>query len=166
MNEPEQIIYYQSSYYDQVFGKLNDFPVPTSQIKDKQKILEFKQRVNNLLENAKRETWPHKSKLTITIEIKGTKNYINRIDIDNVLKLLFDIFKKKVYVDDKQIFSIMASKIIVENDPENEIHGFLVGLRILSDDEKNFCIPNLYSLSTENTIENCATKMWMAVELK
>lgn len=166
MENPEYITYYQSSYYDEVFGKLNDFPVPTSQTKSKEKIIEFKERVNKLLESAKRENWPHKSRLTITVEIKGSKNYINRIDIDNVIKLLFDIFKKKVFVDDKQIFSIMASKHIVEDIKGIEIHGFLVGLRKLSDEERNYCIPDLYSMNSENMIENGMTKIWKAIEIK
>ncbi|SEG40411.1 RusA family crossover junction endodeoxyribonuclease [Flavobacterium urumqiense] len=166
MEIPEYITYYQSSYYDEVFGRMNDFPVPTSQTKSKEKIIEFKERVNKLLELAKKETWPHKSKPIITVEIKGSKNYINRIDIDNVLKLLFDIFKKKVFVDDKQIFSIMASKFIVEDNGEEEIHGFLVGLRILANTERNFCIPDMYSMNLEKMIENGKTKMWKAIEIK
>jgi len=166
MVDTEFIEYYQSSYYDEVFGKLNDFPVPTSQTKSKERIIEFKQRVNELLEFSKRDNWPHKSRLTITVEIKGSKTYINRIDIDNVLKLLFDIFKKKVFVDDKQIFSIMASKLIVEDYEGAEIHGFLVGLRILDDEERNYCIPDLYSLTSENMIENGITKIWKAPEIK
>ncbi|MDL2141784.1 RusA family crossover junction endodeoxyribonuclease [Flavobacterium tructae] len=166
MESTEDIIYYQSSYYDEVFGKLNDFPVPTSQTKSREKIKEFKERVNKLLELSKRDSWPHQGRLTITVEIKGSKTYINRIDIDNVLKLLFDIFKKKVFEDDKQIFSIMASKHIVEDNEGTEIHGFLVGLRILVAEERNYCIPDLFSLSSENMIENEVTKLWKAIEIK
>jgi Holliday junction resolvase RusA-like endonuclease len=165
MEDSEDIIYYQSSYYDEVFGRLNNFPVPTSQTKDKEKIIEFKERVNKLLDSAKIKSWPHKGRLIITVEIKGSKNYINRIDIDNVLKLLLDIFKKKVFVDDKQIFSIMASKIIIENHEGMELHGFLVGLRLLADDEKNNCIPDLYSTNPKIGIGNGPTKMWQAIEI-
>lgn len=163
--ENTKMIFYQGSYYDEVFGNPDYFPVPTSQTKSKEAIAEFKNKVDELLDKAKKESWPHKGKLILTIEIKGSKKYINRIDIDNVLKLLFDLFKKKVFVDDKQIFSVMASKIIIENSNGPELHGFMVGLRVLKEEEKNNCIPELHTKNARKGIGKGPTRNWKAIEV-
>lgn len=163
--ENTKMIFYQGTYYNELFGAMTNFPVPTSQTKNKEIIADFKNRINKLLDDQKKESWPHKGKLILTMEIKGTKKYINRIDIDNVLKLLFDVLKKKVFIDDKQIFSIMASKIILENEESPELHGFLVGLRILDEGGRNNCIPELYSTNPAKGIGKGPTRNWKAIEI-
>lgn len=164
MENNEDIIYYQNSYYDEVFGGRYNFPVPTSQTKDKRKKLEFKKQVKVLLKKINNPKWPYKQRLTVTIEIKGARKYITKIDIDNTIKLLLDILKKEVFVDDKQIYSIMASKIVMPDFEGSEMHGFLVGIRLLQGNEFNCCVPPLYSKNPVNKIENGVTKMWKAIE--
>ena len=162
----ESIIYYQTRFYNDVFGLRTDFSVPTRQTKDKSKIEFFKKHVLELLEKISNNNWPHKENLIITVEIKGTKTYINRIDIDNTIKLLLDILKGIVYVDDKQIFSIMASKIILEKHENEELHGFLIGIRKLKKEERNMCIPPLMSLNSEDGIFNGPVTEWQTIEIK
>ena len=99
-SNPNSQTFYQSRYYDDVFGHRFNFPVPTSQTKDKSRKLEFKQKVIELLDIAKKEGWPYKDRLTITVEITGSDAaYIKRVDIDNILKLLLDVLKKRVFIE-------------------------------------------------------------------
>jgi Holliday junction resolvase RusA-like endonuclease len=149
--------FFQCSYYDEVFGHISSFPVPTSQTKNKKKVKLYKENINKLLEEAKNDKWPYKERLTITVLVTGPKTYIQRIDLDNMLKNLLDILKSNVFVDDKQIFSLMVSKKIL---PQN---GFMLGLRVLKEDEFNQCIPPLYSLDPQDKISE-QTKMWKAIE--
>lgn len=164
-SEESFIHYFQSRYYDEVFGAMTDFPVPTRQTKNKEVKEKFKKQVIELLAFAKNDKWPYKSRVIVNVEIKGSESYIKRIDVDNVIKLLLDILKKRVFVDDNQVFSVMASKTIVEKHEGKEIHGFMFGLRLLNDNERNFCIPDLYSMNPEEGKFNGPTTMWAAVEL-
>ena len=162
----EDIILYQSRYYDEVFGTYDDFPVPTSQTRNAKAKADFKERVNKLLDGAEQKNWPHKGRVIVNVEIKGSKSYINRIDIDNVLKLLLDILKTRVFVDDKQVFSLMATKFILEKHEDAEIHGFMFGLRLFNDEEKNMCIPDLFSQNPADGKFNGPTTMWKSIEIK
>ena len=125
-----------------------------------------------MLEMAKTDKWPYSSRLTLTVDVSGKESYIKRVDLDNLLKLLLDTLKGRVFVDDKQIFSIMASKNIIEpfvNEAGevSELHGFLVGLRSLKDNERNLCIPPLFSETPEYKIgKDLKTTVWKSVEEK
>ncbi len=56
---------------------------------------------------------------------------IMKVDIDNFIKLLFDIFKGYVYKDDSQILYVLCDMNI---HPSNMI-GFFAGVRELRDEE-------------------------------
>ncbi len=57
--------FYQNPYFDDVLGLHQaDFPIPTKQTKNKEKIKEFKKRVLNIVtnhENKKSGEWPRTS---------------------------------------------------------------------------------------------------------
>jgi len=159
--DTNEYTFYQCRYYNDIFGFINDIYIPTSQTQDKHKKKIFKETIINELNNTTNTNWPYKERLTLTINISGHKNYIQRVDIDNLLKMLFDIFKGRVFVDDKQIWSVMASKQIQDQ------NGFFVGIRLLADNEINLAIPPLFSEQLEDIIENeRQTTMWRAVEDK
>jgi|ERR1051325_2599716 Holliday junction resolvase RusA-like endonuclease len=132
--------FYQNRYYNDVFGLIYESSIPTSQTKDKQKRMAFVSHLKDQVGNIKinRPQWPYKQKVTIALLVTGPLKYIQRIDLDNAQKLLFDCLKGSVIKDDKQIFSVMAEKQILE------YNGFLVGIRTLADNEINYCIPPLY----------------------
>jgi Holliday junction resolvase RusA-like endonuclease len=152
--------FYQCRYYDDLFGSLNDFAIPTSQTKNKVLKKVFRERILQLLSSAKHDRWPYKERLTIAVGISGNQEYISRIDIDNVLKNLFDILKGIVFVDDKQIYSVMAEKEV------NVAHGILIAIRVLKTNETNVCIPPFFSPNEEDGIGNGPTTHWEAVEIK
>jgi Holliday junction resolvase RusA-like endonuclease len=161
MYEPESgsYVFYQCRYYNELIGTMEDFPIPTTQTKNKLKKKEFKERMIFLLKEINNEKWPYKEKLTIAVNISGNKSYITRIDIDNVLKNLIDILKGIVFIDDKQIFSIMADK------QENVKDGLMIGIRLLKDDEINNCIPPMIGPYEKDKLKDDSTTMWTAVEL-
>lgn len=128
-NEP-----YHNPFFDEVFALLqNDFPIPTKQTNDEAKKKEFKRRVHVMLtqEMKRHRAWPHKGKLLVMVSIDCPKSYVNKVDVDNFLKLLFDLFKGFVYVDDKQIFKVLADKHV---HPKNMI-GFSVGIKKINEDD-------------------------------
>jgi Holliday junction resolvase RusA-like endonuclease len=168
-SDSNSYVFFQGRYYDLVFGHLFDFPVPTSQTRSKEAKIEFRKRIWDMLDSIKTPKWPYKNRLTITVEVRGSESYIQRIDLDNTLKILLDTLKTKVFVDDRQIYSIMATKHIKEpykdkNGQYIELHGFMVGLRLLRDNESNICIPPLYSENPQDGIGTGSTTMWRAVE--
>jgi Holliday junction resolvase RusA-like endonuclease len=143
MNSNE-LIFKQGSFYNVVFGQRTDNPVPTSQTKNKVLKKEFVSSLTDMLNKNQYNDWPYTEKLIVSVEIKGAKNYLERIDIDNVLKILFDVLKGKVFIDDKQIFSVMASKFITSDDKMSKQNGFFVGIRKLEQNQNNLCIPPLF----------------------
>lgn len=153
-----QYTFYQCRYYNDVFAFMIDADIPTSQTKDKQKKRIFKEQIIAELNNSQKGNRPYKGRLTLTISISGTQKYIQRVDIDNLLKILFDTLKGRVFIDDKQIWSVMASKQIQAQ------NGFFVGIRELAEGEINLAIPPLYSENPLSGIEEGKTTMWRAVE--
>ncbi len=128
--------FYQNPYFDDLICLLQaDFPIPTKQTKDKEKIKEFKKRVLNIIaDDEKKSTgeWPRKGKLLVAVSVScPDKYYINKVDVDNILKLLFDILKKHAFIDDAQIHYVTADKHV----REDKMIGFIVGIRELTDDE-------------------------------
>lgn len=125
---------YHNPFFDEVFALLqDDFPIPTKQTNDESKIKEFKRRVEIMLtqEMSRHKSWPHKGKLLVMVSIDCPQTYISRVDVDNFLKLLFDLFKKFVYDDDKQIYKVLADKHV---HPKNMI-GFSVGIKKIHEDD-------------------------------
>lgn len=141
-------VFYQNPYFDQVFGTLqHDFPIPTKQTRDKSRIKEFKKRVIDMLNNEDHSAWPYSGRLMIMISVSCPKDYILKVDVDNFLKLLFDIFKGHVYKDDSQIYYVMADKNI---HPANMI-GFFAGIREMKEDESpDDYWPALFSSNSED----------------
>lgn len=136
--------WYPNPFFDEVFGLLQtDFPIPTKQTKDKLKIKEFKRRVIEMLKEKKgeHENWPHNESLLVQVSIDCPESYIDKVDVDNFLKLLFDIFKGFVYKDDKQIFSALVDKHV---HPKNMI-GFMVGVKRIEKDQFFDFWPSLFS---------------------
>src|SRR5882762_4274430 len=138
--------FYQNPYFDDVFGLHQpDFPISTKQIKDKEKIREFKKRVIDIVTSHqdKLGEWPRKGKLLVAVSVScPNEYYVNKVDIDNILKLLFDILKKYVFVDDAQIQYVTAEKHI----REDRMMGFLVAIRELKNNENpSFDWPAFFS---------------------
>lgn len=84
-----------------------------------------------MLDNEKHIKWPYTSRLLVMVTISCPKDYISKVDVDNFIKLLFDVFKGYVYKDDSQIFYVMADKHI---HPANMI-GFFAGIHELKEGE-------------------------------
>lgn len=134
MEDEQKIIgkFYQNPYFDDVFGiHQSDFPIPTKQTRNRERIKEFKKRVIDMLTEKEHPNWPRKGKLLITVSVSCPESYISKVDIDNFLKILFDVFKGHVYQDDSQIFYVMADK----NIHDANMIGFMVGVRELANDE-------------------------------
>lgn len=136
--------HYANPFFDETFGLLqNDFPIPTKQTKDKAKLKKFKSRVVEMLKLKVKEynSWPHKGILLVQVSVCCPKAYINKVDVDNFLKLLFDIFKGYVFKDDRQVFYTLIDKNI---HPKNMI-GFIVGVKKIGKNEVPDFWPTLAS---------------------
>jgi|JI9StandDraft_1071089.scaffolds.fasta_scaffold123207_1 Holliday junction resolvase RusA-like endonuclease len=66
---------------------------------------------------------PSRERLDVVIAINGPKEYVLRVDLDNMVKTLLDCVKGILFVDDKQVFHIEASKHV------QEPPGILFGVR-------------------------------------
>jgi Holliday junction resolvase RusA-like endonuclease len=66
---------------------------------------------------------PYRERLDVVIAINGPKEYVLRVDLDNMVKTLLDCVKGILFVDDKQVFHIEASKHV------QEPPGILFGVR-------------------------------------
>jgi len=61
-------------------------------------------------------------------------------DLDNVIKTLFDAMKGIVYEDDSQICSVFVNKYMSDRIP-----GFMIGIKKLSEKDRDWYVPILLS---------------------
>lgn len=146
------VIFYQNPFYDSLFGNL-DAIVPS-------KHLSYKQNKNkhivtitgtpssrnfenylkqHLLEN-KNPKFPFEGRLFLAIAIAMSKKDYETKDLDNMIKTLFDAMKGVVYNDDSQICCVFVNKYVTDMTP-----GFMIGIRELSKEEKDWYVPDLFS---------------------
>lgn len=103
-------------YFDWCSILLSPKPIPPKQRKSGTKNREFENIISEMQSEVVDRTWypmnqwPWKEKLFVMLAFSGPKGYIENCDIDNLSKAALDAYKGIVYVDDKQIYHLMAYK--------------------------------------------------------
>ncbi|WP_258097632.1 RusA family crossover junction endodeoxyribonuclease [Marinoscillum pacificum] len=138
LKEGESATFLMNPHWDEMLI-FADIKVPTSQdfykIIDKEEqlykriqkpnVLKFKTEISRRLMEKKKPWWPHKRKLSLSVNVGGPKNYIELKDLDNYLKTIFDSIKGIVIEDDHQITQVTIVK------EENQfVSGFSIAIRL------------------------------------
>jgi Holliday junction resolvase RusA-like endonuclease len=124
LNEP---ITYVAPGWDKFFLAMLDTPVPTGQMKNrKERYRPFVEALRIQIDKlGKDPEMPYREKVKVLIAINGPEKYIARVDLDNMVKTLLDCVKGILFIDDKQVFEIEATKHV------QEPAGLMVGIRRL-----------------------------------
>lgn len=93
-----------------------------------------------LIGEDKNPEWPFREKLVIQFSISDIQSRLDEIDLDNLAKTMFDIFKGLIYVNDSQITSFAGDKNVLNN-----FKAFIVAIRRLESNEKPRFQEFLYS---------------------
>jgi Holliday junction resolvase RusA-like endonuclease len=111
--------------WEKFFIAILETPLPTGQMRNrKERYRPFVEALRAQVELLGRDPdMPYKERLDVLISINGPKEYVQRVDLDNMVKTLLDCVKGILFVDDKQVFNIEASKHI------QEPPGILFGVR-------------------------------------
>lgn len=100
--------------WDKSFIAILESPLPTGQMKPrKERYRPFVNALREKVELLGRDAdMPYRERLDVRISINGPKEYVQRVDLDNMVKTLLDCVKGILFVDDNQVFHIEASKSI------------------------------------------------------
>lgn len=148
----EEVTFYQNPDFDEVFIFYDEEVFTSKEIfkpveggmyerTNKANAVGFIARIKEILEQGRKDKWPYKQKLMICIGVSGTKSLYGTRDIDNMVKPILDALKGIVFVDDKQVHLLIASKHIWDKN----LKGFMVGLRVLEDGRIDKYEPWLYT---------------------
>jgi len=110
----------------QDFYKLVDEEEQLYKLIKKPNVQQFKKEIKERLLKRKKPWWPHKRKLSLSVNVGGPKNYIELKDLDNYLKTLFDSIKGVVIEDDHQVTSVTIDK---EENPF--VSGFSIAIKLI-----------------------------------
>ena len=84
-----------------------------------------------LMEDDKNPDWPFSERLLVQFTVSNVQTKLDKIDLDNLAKTIFDTFKGLIYIDDSQIVSFAGSK-----DSVNNIKAFMIAIKRLEPNEK------------------------------
>ncbi len=90
----------------------------------------FSEFIQTNLKNEPSPEWPLKNKLELNVLVSTDKKRESQIDIDNLLKSIFDAYKGILYVDDSQIISVLGQKFSFPDDHEIQ-ESLMIGVRII-----------------------------------
>lgn len=165
----ETATFYANPYFDELMVILESVPTSQDKLKpvDKEKglfqlyeknnVTEFKKRIRKRLLEQKKPWWPYTDYLTVVVSITGPKKDLEKKDLDNYLKTIFDTLKGIVFEDDHKIFRVEARKDITE------LKGFVIAIKrrgedfddpipyyLYSRDENSWKAEREYKLKTDN----------------
>src|SRR5690606_648635 len=75
-------------------------------------------------------------KIEVVVGINMTNKRLKEVDIDNLVKCILDCFNGLVWEDDSQIASLIASKLVIEDDFVPQLSGIMIGVRVLTKERK------------------------------
>lgn len=101
---------------------------------------EYIEEIKKLMEGNKNSDWPFKENLLLQFSVSDTQSRLDEIDLDNLAKTIFDIFKGVVYDNDSQIISFAGEKHSILNRK-----AFMVAIKRLESDENPVFQEYLYS---------------------
>lgn len=84
---------------------------------------EFEAFIRAKLQEEKSEEWPLKGNLEVYVAVSAKAKRIKQIDIDNILKSVFDCLNGVVYKDDSQILQVLGRKFPGDEIP---LHNSLI----------------------------------------
>lgn len=99
--------------------------------RDRNNKTDFIKEIQTLLEEHKNPEWPFKEKLLLQFSVSNIQSNIEKVDLDNLAKTIFDTFKGVVYEEDNQIVSFAGDKNTVRN-----VKAFIIAIRRLSESER------------------------------
>lgn len=132
----ETASFYLNPYFDELIGLLESVPTSQEKLKpidaekrifhlyEKNNVTEFKRRIKERLETKKKPWWPYTEYLTVVVAISGPKKDVEKKDLDNYLKTVFDTMKGLVIDEDYKIFRVEARKEIMDDQS-----GFIICIR-------------------------------------
>ncbi|MGJ3235016.1 RusA family crossover junction endodeoxyribonuclease [Marivirga sp.] len=152
LKKGQKYSFYGNPFYDEILVFLDR--VPSSQEKykmsstnpgfyekyDKNNVTEFCESIRKRLIIKKKAWWPFTGCLLAVVNISGAKKNIDHLDLDNLLKTIFDSLKGVVFKDDSQITTVIAEKELMP-----EATGFCVGLKMIKPYEHLEFLPSLFS---------------------
>ena len=149
-NAANIITFHQNPFYNDLFGNIG-IQVPSKRVGYKQDAAgkatitslpkgtrKFEAEIKAFLFDELKPEWPHTGRLLIAILVHLTKKEYRIKDIDNIAKSLLDAMKGIVFKDDVQVDALHIVKQVSDKD------GFLVGIKLLSDDSTAWYYPLLY----------------------
>src|SRR5437762_3538103 len=95
--------FYQNPFYDYVFGAATeDMRIPSrsrGQRKEiaKQSILEITKIMDDMKISHPEFPIKKNNKLIVVININGSERYLRTVDIDNLMKMILDIMKTRIF---------------------------------------------------------------------
>ena len=98
------------------------------------------EEIIKLMGEDKNLDWPFKERLLVQFSVSNVQSKLDKIDLDNLSKTMFDIFKGLIYLDDSQIVSFAADKTSV-----NDIKAFIVAIKRLEPNERPLFQEYLFS---------------------
>jgi Holliday junction resolvase RusA-like endonuclease len=136
------VTFYQNPYYDDLMLFMLDKPIPPKQRKGKAQRRESEVWLRKEFEEMKPKKlgWPYMDKIMLVFSVTGPADYLENVDIDNIAKMVLDCCKGLVYIDDKQIFSLIAEKHVSPKQP-----GLVIAIRRMAHGEFADFVPALYS---------------------
>lgn len=132
----EQYNFYANPFFDEVLIFLDRVPSAQEKYKpimnstrfyeryEKDNVKVFKNSIKKRLLDKAKPWWPIEDHLFAVVNISGPKKEIQTLDIDNLLKTIFDSFNGIVFIDDSQIISVLAEKELMP-----ETSGLAIGLK-------------------------------------
>lgn len=118
----ETATFYLNPYFDELICILESVPTSQEKLKpidkerglfqlyEKNNVTEFKKIIKERLLRRKKPWWPYKDYLTMVVSITGPKKEVEKKDLDNYLKTIFDTLKGVVFDEDYKIFTVEARK--------------------------------------------------------
>ena len=101
---------------------------------------EYIEELRKLMDVKDNPNWPYKEKLLFQFTVSDRQSRLDKIDLDNLAKTIFDMFKEIVYDDDSQIVSFAGSKHSILN-----LNAFMVAIRRLEPNEIPVVQEHMYS---------------------
>lgn len=166
LTDGETYSYYANPFYDEVLIFLDRVPSAQEKYKpiknskrfyeryEKDNVKAFKQSIKERLSGKLKPWWPIGEHLFAVVVISGPKNEIETIDIDNLLKTIFDSLSGVVFKDDSQIISVFAEKELMP-----EMSGLAIGLKKIRQFEHTDIVPSLFSGGTHHWAEEEIEKL-------
>jgi Holliday junction resolvase RusA-like endonuclease len=92
---------------------------------------QFENFIRQKLDSEREKDWPLKEQIEVFVQVTAKKSRYKTVDIDNLLKSIFDCLNGIVYKDDSQIIQVVARKLIGDDIPTG--NSLVIAIRKVKD---------------------------------